>query len=178
MQALVVYESMFGNTKMVAEAVVDGMTPHLATELSEVGETPPRIGDDVGLLVLGGPTHAFGMSRPGTRQQAAGEVTRPLVSQGPGLREWLETLEARSELPVATFDTAMKKFRRLGTAGRSAGKRLRRLGLKPVSAAETFYVEGTTGPLAEGEEARAREWGARLALDVLAKYPWSDRART
>jgi flavodoxin len=67
MHAIVVYESMFGNTQRVAEAVAAGIAAHMTVELIEVGAAPTQIGEDVGLLVVGGPTHAFGLSRQSTR---------------------------------------------------------------------------------------------------------------
>ncbi|HSL25245.1 MAG TPA: flavodoxin domain-containing protein [Acidimicrobiia bacterium] len=71
MPALVVFESMFGNTEAIAKAVADGLTARMAVDIVEVGVAPAVLSDDVELLVVGGPTHAFGMSRPGTRQKAA-----------------------------------------------------------------------------------------------------------
>src|SRR5690606_25531699 len=71
MKVLVVYESMFGNSERVAHAVADGMRPHAEVELLEVDEAPGVPGADVDLLVAGGPTHAFSMSRERTREDAA-----------------------------------------------------------------------------------------------------------
>ena len=68
MKVLVVYESMFGNTKAIAEAIGEA----LAAEVVEVSDAPDVLPDDVGLLVVGAPTHAFSLSRPATRQSAAG----------------------------------------------------------------------------------------------------------
>ncbi|MEX1126227.1 MAG: flavodoxin, partial [Acidimicrobiia bacterium] len=70
MKALVVYESMFGNTKLIAEAVAGGLTRHLDVETVEVGQKPV-FGPGVDLVVVGGPTHAFGMTRASTRKSAA-----------------------------------------------------------------------------------------------------------
>lgn len=74
MSVVVVFESLFGNTATVARAVATGIRSVLdATEdvtLVDVGKAPRVLGDDVGLLVVGGPTHAFGMTRPGTREDA------------------------------------------------------------------------------------------------------------
>jgi hypothetical protein len=163
MRALVVFESMFGNTETVARAVADGIGECLEVTLAEVGSAPTRLPDDVGLLVVGGPTHAFGLSRASTRGDAAkqlGDAGR-LVSQGRGLREWLADLEPSPGLPAATFDTHIDK-RFPGKASQAARRRLRTHGYD-VRAAESFFVTGTPGPLAEGEEARARAWGAELA---------------
>ena len=67
MRALVMYESMFGNTRDIANALAGGMSAHLEVEVVEVSAAPATVGDDVDLLVVGGPTHAHGMSNPGSR---------------------------------------------------------------------------------------------------------------
>ena len=61
MNALVVVESMWGNTRIVAEAVARGLGG--GAEVLDVQQAPSELPDDVGLLVVGGPTHAFSMSR-------------------------------------------------------------------------------------------------------------------
>ena len=63
MRALVVYESMYGNTKEIAAAVADGLSTRMPVQLTEVGAAPTLLADDIGLLVVGGPTHAHGMSK-------------------------------------------------------------------------------------------------------------------
>ena len=75
MRALVVYESMYGNTKEIAAAVADGLSTRMPVQLTEVGAAPTVLADDIGLLVVGGPTHAHGMSKPESRASAAERVT-------------------------------------------------------------------------------------------------------
>jgi len=167
MNALVVFESMFGNTEAIARAVGEGLSSQMGTEVVEVGAAPKAIGGNVGLLVVGGPTHAFGMSRPGTRQTAAQQAGPNLVSKGIGLREWLAGLRVESASAAAgTFDTRIFRPRVPGSAARAATKRLRALGFREVAAAESFYVIGTDGPLLEGELDRARSWGEQLGSAV------------
>lgn len=169
-RALVVFESMFGNTATVARAIADGLAGGLDVEVAEVGVAPTVIAADVGLLVLGGPTHAFGMSRPGTRRSAAQQAEHDLVSRGIGLREWLAAVDVGNARPsVAAFDTMLagpRWIRWMPSAGRGADRRLRRLGLHLVARPETFYVTDTTGPLVDGEQERARQWGARLVAET------------
>ena len=162
MRALVVFESMFGNTQVVAEAVADGLAGRMQVDAVEVGDAPTELGDDVALLVVGGPTHAFGMSRPSTRQDAATQATAGLVSAGIGLREWLADLHGPAGVAAAAFDTKVSRPRLPGSAARAAEKRLRRLGFRVVAPAASFYVEGTRGPLLEGERERARRWGQQV----------------
>ncbi|MFI7700586.1 flavodoxin family protein [Nonomuraea sp. NPDC049480] len=164
MHALVVYESMYGNTKEIAEAVAEGLAARMPAEVVEVGSAPSAVGEEVRLLVVGGPTHAFSMSRASTRKSAAEQAERPLVSRGDGVREWLATLRTSSAgLGSAAFDTRIVKPRMPGSAARAVAKRLRRLGIRAVAPAQSFYVSGTQGPLVEGELERARQWGESLA---------------
>lgn len=169
---LVVYESMFGNTERVARAVGDGLAAAVAgasVDLVEVGTAPDHLGGDVTLLVAGAPTHAFGLSRPSTRRDAVKSADGPLVSGGRGLREWIATLEAEGAPPVAVFDTRMGRpaFLKLTPHGsRVATKLLRGRGLPVTLGADHFWVTATIGPLADGEEDRARTWGATLGAAV------------
>jgi flavodoxin-like protein len=166
MTAVVVFESMFGNTQQIADAVSEGLAQHLRVDQVEVNAAPAVVGDDVELLVVGGPTHAFGLTRPGTRQSAAQQADNGLVSAGIGLREWLDTLpKGSSDVAVACFDTRVSRPRLPGSAA-AAEKRLRRLGFRAVARSQSFFVEGTTGPLVRGERERARRWGEELAVGL------------
>jgi len=172
MRALVVYESMFGNTRAVAEAVAAGLAERLSVDVSDVGAAPATVSSDVALLVVGGPTHAFGLSRRSTRQSARDQGAREQIEFG--LREWLATLPAATRpAAAATFATRVAKPRVPGSAARSARKALRRSGYEPVLAVEDFWVAGTAGPLRDGEIDRARRWGAALAARVTASAPAS-----
>lgn len=163
MWTLVVYESMFGNTQSIAKGIGEGLSSRMTVRIIEVGEAPSVIDPDVELLVVGGPTHAFGMSRPGTRQNAAQQAGHDLVSQGIGMREWLATLRGGSNrVAAAAFDTRINKPRVPGSAARAGQKRLSRLGFRIVAPAESFWVKGAPGPLLAGELERARRWGERL----------------
>lgn len=163
MRALVVYESMFGNTQTVATAIAEGLRAAVTVDLVEVGAAPTTVDDDIGLLVVGGPTHAFGMSRAATRRDAAEQAEREVVSAGTGLREWLEVVQApAARIPAAAFGTLIDNPWVPGSAARAAEKRLRKLGFAIVAPAEAFIVGGVPGPLADGEVDRARQWGAML----------------
>jgi hypothetical protein len=163
MRALVVVESMFGNTKEIAAAVADGLGESTTVDLIEVNDAPHEFGADLGMLVVGGPTHAFGMSRAATRRDAVTQAGRDPATAGIGIREWLERLEPGSHPSLAaSFDTRIASSRVPGSAARAAQKRLKRLGFRPAMPAESFYVSGTPGPLVDGELERARRWGVLL----------------
>ncbi|MFF0526761.1 flavodoxin family protein [Nocardia amikacinitolerans] len=167
MRARVVYESMFGNTSAIAEAIAEGISAHVTVEVLDVTTAAQLPEPTVDLLVVGGPTHVFGLSRARTRRDAATRTTAT-VAVDTGIREWLD-----SALPVpegaraAAFGTRAAHPRWLpGSAARGIGRRLRGLGYRLVSEPTDFHVEAMTGPLSDGELARARRWGAQLAAEL------------
>jgi len=163
MSALVVYESMFGNTQTIARAIAEGLATHTRVELVEVSKATTTIDSGVELLVAGGPTHVLGMTRPRTRDEAAKQAERPLVSPGIGMREWLAALRPGNGVPAATFDTRINKPRWMtGSAARGFDKALRKLGFRLVAPPGSSLVASTPGPLDDGEVDRARRWGAEL----------------
>lgn len=166
MLALVVYESMFGNTAAVAESISKGLAPSMEVELVEVANAPAAVSGDVDLLVVGAPTHGFSLSRPQTRAEAHKQGgTRG--EQATGIREWLTALRLERVPGFATFDTRVRKVRHLpGSAARKAARLGRSRGLRNPVAQNSFWVLDTSGPLAEGELARARDWGIELAETV------------
>lgn len=168
MRAVVVYESMFGNTKQIAGAIAKGVSTAMEVDVVDVGDAPTTIGSDIDLVVAGGPTHAFGLSRPGTRKSAADQGADISVTEKVGIREWLTSLPpARAGQLAAAFDTHTGRPRWLpGSAARGAAARLRSIGYRLVAPPRSFFVTGTTGPLIGGELDRAYQWGEQLATMV------------
>lgn len=161
MGTLVVYESMFGATKAVAEALAEGLEPVGPVRLVEVSQVAAgALAEDVSLLVVGGPTHAFGMSRASTRADAEKKYG-PVISRT-GVREWLEHVQIPAGLSVAAFGTKVSSPL-AGSAARGIAQRLRRLGGRLVLPAQDFFVNGAPPGSAEGSLDGARSWGARLA---------------
>jgi hypothetical protein len=166
MRALVVYESMFGNTAAVARAIGEGLAEYMRVEVYDVQHAPDPGVEHVDLIVVGGPTHAFSLSRVATRADARKQG----ATQGPveaGLREWLDRLDdgPHPEL-IAAFDTRVAKVRMLpGSAARRSIRIAHAHGYGSVGC-QSFYVEGTAGPLLSGELGRACNWGAGLAARI------------
>lgn len=173
MRGWVVFESMFGNTRAVAERVAEGLREHMVTEVFEVGAAPPVPDEGLDLLVVAAPTHRFGLSRPSSRQEAGRQRGDAVVSPSKGLREWASEQRARPGAPVvAAFGTCIDPpvwVHRLGSSGRAATNLLRRRGFAVASRPATFFVTGMTGPLREGEEERAYAWAVALAARVAAR---------
>lgn len=169
MKATVVYESMFGNTEAVARAIGEGLNEYGDVTVSNVDDLAAGQIVDADLLVVGGPTHAFSLSRKSTRQQAAQQAKGELVTRQGGLREWLAGLP-RGTSSAAAFDTRVAKPRWLPhRAAHAAAKRLRATGRNILAQPEGFHVTGTTGPMLDGELDRARRWGTTLGANLMAR---------
>ena len=164
--AVVVYESVFGDAEKVARAVAEGLSSHLDVDVGDARNAPHQLGPDVRLLVVGGPNHAMGMPRPATREGAVKEYGAEIADTTIGLHEWLDAAQAVGHIAGAAFDTRMdspKLVTKLDHAARTEEKLLRRLGVTLVVPAEHFVVVDAKGPLADGEEDRARIWGRAIA---------------
>lgn len=161
MRALVVYESMFGNTGKIASAVADGMADGADVSVVNVVDAPAVLPGDVDLLVVGGPTHVFSMSRVSTRRSAArrGAAYTDLPE---GIREWLQALPAApSACTFAAFDTRVDMPLLPGAASHAATRQAKKLGFTVLEPA-SFLVEGYEGPIVAGQLERARDWGHGL----------------
>ena len=142
---------------LVAGARAVGEACGATVDLVEVQDAPAAVPEDVDLLVVGGPTHAFGMTRASTRKDAVTQGASGFGSADVGIREWLESLPSTDGRAAAAFDTRVTKVRRLpGAAAHGAAKALRRHGYRLVLRPESFYVEDTPGPLIADELDRAR----------------------
>jgi hypothetical protein len=170
MSVLLVVESQFGNTRQAADAVAEGLRAALgaaaAVRVMDAADAGPDLPDEVRLLLVGGPTHAFSMTREKTREDAHGQGVTAHEPGASGIREWISRVQARPEVQVVTFDTRVKVPGLPGSAAKSAMKALRHQGFEHVERGETFWVQGTDGPLKDGELERARAWGAELAARV------------
>jgi hypothetical protein len=170
-RAQVVFESMFGNTELVARGIARGLvSAGVPTVVTEVSQASAEVPSSVELLVLGAPTHAFSLSRPSTRADAVrqgGAGDRVTV----GMREWLELADHAGprELHVAVFDTRVSKVRRLpAAAGPKAARLAKRHGFELEGKPMAFLVADVAGPLLDGEAERAEAWGRLLSAGVTA----------
>jgi hypothetical protein len=174
MRAVIVYESMFGNTHAIADAVGEGLEPMLEVVVAPLAEAGRERLGDADLLVVGGPTHFHGMSRSRSRKWAAGIAQKPgndLVldrdAEGPGVRDWLASL-GHGHAKVAAFDTRFNGLAGFtGRASKAISRTLRKHGFEVVVKPESFLVD-SKHHLEPGEEARAQEWGKRLAASVVS----------
>ena len=162
MKAVVVYESLWGNTAAVAGAIAEGIGAH-AQALSTAEATGEAI-CGVDLIVAGSPVLGFKLPtekmREGARSNPGGRPPRPADLSHPSLRSWLETLPAGHGRSAA-FDTQVR-----GPFGKAAPKiaeALEKAGYARLADPVGFTVAGKFGPLRKGELERARRWGSELA---------------
>ena len=171
MRALVIYESMYGNTAAVASAIADGIAgAGVEVRARPVAEVTAGETAGVDLLVVGGPTHAHGMSRAGTRKVAASdqETAFPHPTVTPGLREWVGEVLDGPGRPAAAFDTRIDKPILLtGSAAKGIARRLEHRGFRLVKRPECFLVT-TKNRLLDGEIEHARRWGTEVAAAASA----------
>lgn len=170
MRSVIICESMFGNTDLLAAAVEQGLgSAGGEADLVEVGAAYAQGRHFAGcdLLVVAAPTHALTLSRPESRAEAVARGADPR-REPIGVREWLGTLEdvlpaSRPRPLVAVFDTRVLKAKHWpGSAAHRAARTLRKAGFTVLDR-RSFYVEGIAGPLLPGEVERAGAWGRRLA---------------
>ena len=167
MKSLVVYESWFGNTKELAQVVAGALAEAGEVTVLTVDDAPPEL-DAFDLLVVGAPTHVHGLSSARSRKGAIeqrGQDGEP----GIGVRGWIEALPMLRRPQVAVFDTRAHKPELLvGSAAHGIARRLVKRGYRLATQPESFFVDGTPGPLEDGELERAAEWGRSLASEVMA----------
>jgi Flavodoxin len=176
MKITIVYESMFGNTHHVAEAIRDGVReadPAADVELVPVADAGPERVESTDLLVVGGPTHVRGMTSGMSRRMGVsgqekagskGETPHEMEpgAEGPGVRDWLDKLpKVKDGRRAASFDTRLGSFL-AGGAAPGIAHRLRRHGYELVVEPEGFVVDDSYGPLRAGEIDRAKQWGSEL----------------
>ena len=161
MKALVVYESLWGNTAAIAHAIAEGIGRE-ALALS-TAEATGAVLPEVDLLVAGAPVLGFQLSTPKMRESIRlnqGKAPTPANLGHPAMRSWLERLPA-GHGHSAAFDTRVRGP--FGKAAPTIMEGLEHAGYRAVAKPLGFVVTGKYGPLRAGELERARLWGRELA---------------
>lgn len=179
MKALVIYESMYGNTHLIASAVGDGLREYGDVTVASVNDVGVDSVRDVDLMVVGGPTHAHGMTRATTRSGAVAAAEKPGAeveldadpdAYGLGLREWFDSLDDLFT-NAAAFDTRVEMPAAFtGRASKGIARRLRRHGATVIVEPESFFVT-KANELEPHEEGRARDWGRHLGASLRTHVP-------
>jgi flavodoxin len=156
MKAMVVYDSTYGNTGKIAEAIGKALDPQEDVEVVRVGEVKPEQLAGLTLLIVGSPTQRFNPTGATTR------FLKGIPKNG------LEGVK------VAAFDTRFTEskieqirilaffVRIFGYAAKPIADRLEKKGAELAVPPEGFYVDDTEGPLLEGELERAAGWAKKI----------------
>ncbi len=164
MEAIVVYESVWGNTAAVARAIAEGIGG--GTEAYPTDAVPTDRLARADLIVAGSPVFAFSLPNEAMRTRILETETEgpPPDLSHPSLRSWLDGLLAGSGW-AAAFETRIWWSPR-GATG-TIEKKLAQVGYRKLLKAEKFVVRDKYGPLRDGELDRAKAWGTglRVALE-------------
>ncbi len=152
-KALIVYDSLFGNTKKIAEAINEGLSNQYDSKLMSVKDVKFTDLKSIQMLILGSPTHGGRYSEP--------------------VKAFFDTLPDKSleGIKASSFDTSIPVddkgwfirmlIKMFGYAAPRISKELSKKGAR-IMDSETFWVLDREGPLKEGETERARKWVAGL----------------
>lgn len=148
MKTVVVFDSLYGNTKVIAQAIAAAIPGEVS--MVHVSEVSPASIGACDLLIVGGPTHGGGPSDP---------MKAMLSAIGDA---------ALRGTAVAAFDTRVTWWwlRPFGYAAPKIALALAQKGGQPIAPGKGFFVTGGKGPLPAGETDRAAAWAATIATKL------------
>lgn len=153
MNSVVVYDSQYGNTERIAQAIADALRASGPAQAIRLDAPHPVDMRGVEMLIVGCPTQGW---RPTRAAQTFLASLSPAQLRG---------------VAVACFDTRFHKARWLtGSAAATMGRQFGRMGVTLLAPPESFFVESTQGPLESGEVERAATWARLLAGEVEAPH--------
>lgn len=166
MEAIVVYESVWGNTAIIARAIAEGFGPEARVYATD--EVPPDRLATADLVIAGSPVFAFSLPTESMRESILRSETDgpPPDLSHPSLRSWLDGMPAGHGF-AAAFETRIWWSPR-GATG-TIEKKLANLGYQRLLRAEKFVVRERCGPLRDGETERAYLFGRSLRAALTAQ---------
>jgi len=144
-KAIVMYDSKFGNTEKIAEALSEGMRKEgLNVDCLRIDKVDPSRLVEYEILAIGAPTQMFGISIP--------------------MKEFLKKLENVNlrNKKAFVFDTRLKS-RFAGSAAKGIEKQLKKLQMTIIKPYASAIVKGYEGPLEEGAEEKFTQIGSEIA---------------
>lgn len=163
MNVLIVAESFFGNTRLLAESISTILQGNgHSTTIVEVNDAPTVIPEDVDLLIVGGPTHNRSMSTPRTRAMASqGKLDESVI----GIREWLDQLQVPGNPKIAAYDTVTSTSWINGSSAKAAARVLTSHAHGKVVPIKSFVVRSKEGPLDRAQIVEAESWANSLVKE-------------
>ena len=149
-KAIIVFESRWGNTRLVAEKIAEGMKQVPGTEVAieDVKDLDNARLSNYGIILIGSPNHIGGATRNiGSLVNKLGELH----------------LDGKS---AATFDTCWS-----ADHGKTSGKLERMIsqkapGIKIISPGLSVVISGMKGPVPDNEQVKCVEFGKKIAAQA------------
>lgn len=153
MKTLLIYDSLYGNTKLLAETIRDAIPGEV--KLVHANEVDPTEISEYDLLIIGAPTHSAGPSP--TTKNLLQRIDRSIIKGKP-----IATFDTR--LTESAFDKKWlsKLVFAMGFAAPKIARDLKQKGAQIVGKPGDFYVTGGEGPLKDGEIERATIWAQQI----------------
>jgi flavodoxin len=161
MKAMVVYDSAYGNTEQIAQAIGNALGSAGDVKTLRVGDVKPEQLAGLTLLVVGSPTQKF---------SPTGKTTNFLKSIPKNGLGGVKVAAFDTRFPVSKIEEiGILAFfvRTFGYAAEPIAKRLEKKGGELAVPPEGFYVGDTEGPLVEGELDRAADWAKQIIQQVV-----------
>jgi len=152
---LIVYDSVYGNTRQIAQAIHQAFVAKTEAGLMNIQEAKTDDLTSCSLLILGSPTQKFS-SMP---------AVKTLLNRVPsnGL-QGIRAAAFDTRIAVSDINSSVGRFfvGRFGYAAESMAKMLVKKGAELIVPPEGFLVQGTEGPIKADELTRAGEWGEKI----------------
>ena len=158
LEAWVVYDSVHGNTRSVAEAVAEGLASGGPVHVVAAGDVDLERLPGARAVVLGCPTHAFSLSL--AMKELAAALTNDRLAGVPIAT--FDTRFARDAMPNRFLQGIVRVLGKRAWAATELDRRAARAGASRLAEPEGFVVRDVEGPLADGELERANAWGREL----------------
>ena len=157
MKALTIYDSFFGNTEQIAQAIGNALGNQEDVEILRVGNVKPEQLTGLTLLIVGSPTRGF---RP---TPAISNLLKRIPRNGlDGVKvAAFDTRFSMDEIESSVFILRIL-VNVFGYAAKPISDRLKKKGGELIIPPEGFFVKGTEGPLKEGELERAAVWAKQI----------------
>lgn len=152
MKTLIIYDSMYGNTKQIAKSIGDAITGDV--KVLRIGEVSPSELESIDLLIVGSPTQGF---RPTN-------LVQTFIDNIPGhTLRGIDVAAFDTRIPASEVRTGLRLLMKLGGyAAKRIADALKKKGGNLVVSPEGFLVKGREGPLKEGELERAANWAKAI----------------
>lgn len=149
MKTLIVYDSYFGNTKIVSEEIKKNLKGEV--NIVFVDDFTNDMLDDLNLLIVGSPTRVFNASE---------KINKFIKNLNESKIKNIDIIAFDTRVDIEKINNKFLKFmaKCFGYASEKIEKKLKKLGANIKIANIGFYVEGEQGPLQKGEDKKIKEW--------------------